>query len=171
MSSYFLPVKMSIPTRWTFNWNEYMWAQQNLHWEVTVSQGRNPLGNKCQKHTMVTDHPLCTGWANSCSNISQQQIASYELENFCEDLCLFVATQVAKNKLRLNLSDLLQWQNSVAATKSFTKIHQYTQSDLLPWCVALTCGCKLLPCVYCPLKWLCHKDIAVSGQFCDEPTS
>ena len=60
------------------------------------------------KHIMATDYSLCTGWANSCSNISQRQIASYELENLCENLCLSVATQAAKNQIRLNLCDLLQ---------------------------------------------------------------
>lgn len=140
------------------------------HNGTCIEQSRSHYATSC-KNIMATDYSLCTGWATSCSNTSQRQIASYELENFCENLCLFVAAQVAKNQIRLNLCDLLQWQNSVAATKRFTKIHQYTQCDLLLWCVAATCGCKLSPCVYCPLKWLCHKDIAVSGQFCAELTS
>ena len=56
----------------------------------------------------------------------QRQIASCVLENFFENICLrnriLSLQQVAKNHIGLNLCDLLQRQNSVAATKIFTKI-------------------------------------------------
>ena len=56
----------------------------------------------------------------------QRQIASCVLENFFENICLrnriWSLQQVAKNQIGLNLCDLLQRQNSVAATKIFTKI-------------------------------------------------
>ena len=56
----------------------------------------------------------------------QRQIASCVLENFFENICLrnriLSLQQVAKNQIGLNLCELLQRQNSVAATKIFTKI-------------------------------------------------
>ena len=56
----------------------------------------------------------------------QWQIASCVLENFFENICLrnriLSLQRVAKNQIGLNLCDLLQRQNSVAATKIFTKI-------------------------------------------------
>ena len=68
------------------------------------------------------------GWlvaATRWGDTSQRQIASCVLENFCENLCLrdriLSLQQVAKNQIRLNLCDLLWRQNSVAATKIFTK--------------------------------------------------
>ena len=68
------------------------------------------------------------GWlvaATRWGDPSQRQIASCVLENFCENLCLrnriLSLQQVAKNQIRLNLCDLLRRQNSVAATKIFTK--------------------------------------------------
>ena len=63
--------------------------------------------------------------ATRCGDTSQRQITSCVLENFCENLCLrnriLSLQQVAKNQIRLNLCDLLRRQNSVAATKIFTK--------------------------------------------------
>ena len=76
------------------------------------------------------------------------QIASCVLENFWENLCLcngiLSLQQVAKNQIRLNLCDLLRRQNSVAATKIFTKILQYTHEaicccDVSPNRVAANC--------------------------------
>ena len=93
-------------------------------------------GDKLQQLVAATDHSMCTGRATSCSNTvrdtSQRQIASCVLENFCENLCLrnriLSLQQVAKNQIRLNLCDLLRRQNSVAATKIFTKI-QYARNQ------------------------------------------
>ena len=56
--------------------------------------------------------------------------------------------QVAKNQMRLKLYDLLRRQNSVEATKIFTKILQCKGSVLSLQCVAATCCCNLSPSVY-----------------------
>ena len=109
--------KISTP-EWVSEWGRH------LH-----IKGRYTPGDKLQQHVAVTDHPMCTGRVTSCSNkvrrTSQRQIASCVLENFCENLCLrdriLSLQQVAKNQIRLNLCDLLWRQNSVAATKIFTK--------------------------------------------------
>ena len=85
-----------------------------------------------------------TRWGDT----SQRQIASCVQEKFCENLCLrnriFLSLQqVAKNQIRLNLCDLLRRQNSVAATKIFTKI-QYAKRTKSKWhCINST----LLLCV------------------------
>ena len=84
-----------------------------------------------------------TRWGDT----SQRQIASCVLENLCENLCLcngiLSLQQVAKNQIRLNLCDLLRRQNSVAATKIFTKI-QYAKRTKSKWhCINST----LLLCV------------------------
>ena len=94
-------------------------------------------------YVQVQQLVAATRWGDT----SQRQIASCVLENFCENLCLrnriLSLQQVAKNQIRLNLCDLLRQQNSVAATKIFTKIVQYTRSDLAlqvsPRHVAGTC--------------------------------
>ena len=90
--------------------------------------------------------------------MTQRQIMTNHfvcLENFCENLCLhngiLSMQQITKKQIRLNLCDLLWRQNSVAATKIFTKILQYTRSDLLLQCVASPC-CNLSPSVYRPLN-------------------
>ena len=91
--------------------------------------------------------------------MTQRQIMTNHfvcLENFCENLCLhngiLSLQQITKKQIRLNLCDLLWQQNSVAATKIFTKILQYTRSDLLLRCVASPCCCNLSPSVYRPLN-------------------
>ena len=95
----------------------------------------------CDK--LATDHSVCTGRATSCTHMSLRQIASCVLETFCENLCLcdriLSLQQVAKKK---TLCDLLRRQNSVAATKIFTKGLQYTRSDLSLQKVAATCCCN-----------------------------
>ena len=52
------------------------------------------------------------------------------LENFCENLCLrnriLLLQHVAKNQIRHNVYHLLWRQNSVAETKIYTRILQYT---------------------------------------------
>ena len=47
---------------------------------------------------------------------------------------------------------MLLQQNSVTETKIFTKIIQYTRSDLSLQCVAATCCCNLLTTVYRPYR-------------------
>ena len=95
----------------------------------------------CDK--LATDHSVCTGRETSCTHMSLRQIASCLLKTFCENLCLcsriLSLQQVAKKK---KLSDLLRRQNSVAATKIFTKGLQYTRSDLSLQKVAATCCCN-----------------------------
>ena len=59
------------------------------------------------------------------------------------NLCFFnrvlLPQQVAQIQPDLILYDLWWWQNSVAKTKIFTKILQYTWGDLSPRCNAATC--------------------------------
>ena len=61
---------------------------------------------------------------------------------------IFIAATVAKNQIRLNLYDLLRKQNSLAATKIFTKILQYHSERF----VAATCRlAHVLICGWNPL--------------------
>ena len=53
-----------------------------------------------------------------------------------------------KSQIRLKLCDLLRRQNSVAATKIFTKILQCKRSVLSLQRVSATCCCNLSPRVY-----------------------
>ena len=63
---------------------------------------------------------------------------------------LFVSATSRKNQIRLNLCNLLQQQNFVAATTMILpRILQYTQSNLSLWHVAATC--RLVYCVSGPL--------------------
>ena len=79
---------------------------------------------------MVTDHSRCTCQATSFSNKVRRHVAATNrflcTGNFFENICLrnriLSLQRVAKNQIGLNLCDLLQRQNSVAATKIFTKI-------------------------------------------------
>ena len=98
------------------------------------------------------------------SDTLQRQIAPCVLENFCENLCscnrILLPQQVAQIQSDMIFCDLLQRQNSVSETKIFTKIFQYTRSDLslqlvarpvhMEWSVAPTCCCNLSPSVYRP---------------------
>ena len=87
--------------------------------------------------------------ATRCDDTSQPQITSCVLENFCETLCLrnriLSLQHVAKNQIRLKLCDLLRRQNSVAATKIFTKNSPVLRSDLSLQRVVATCCCNLSP--------------------------
>ena len=81
----------------------------------------------------------------------QQQIASCVLEKFCENICLcnriLSPQQVSQILSDLIFGNILLRQNSVAVTKIFTKILQYTRSNfavtchhdmllqLVAWCV------------------------------------
>ena len=86
-------------------------------------------------------YSVCTGRATSCSNTLRRQIASCVLHDFCRKsvstiaLCSCNKSQKIKSD---NLCDFLRRQNSVAETKIFTKILQYTQSDLSLQRVAAT---------------------------------
>ena len=72
----------------------------------------------------------------------RRQIAPSVLENFCENLCgckrILLPQQVVQIQSDLIFCDLLQRQNSVAATKIFTQILQYTRRDLSLQRVAAT---------------------------------
>ena len=88
-----------------------------------MSKGRYTLG-------VVADHSRCTCQATSFSNKVRRHVAATNrflcTGNFFENICLrnriLSLQRVAKNQIGLNLCDLLQRQNSVAATKIFTKI-------------------------------------------------
>ena len=73
----------------------------------------------------------------------RRQIAPSVLENFCENLCgckrILLPQQVVQIQYDLIFCDLLQRQNSVAATKIFTQILQYTRRDLSLQRVTATC--------------------------------
>ena len=70
----------------------------------------------------------------------------------CENLCrcnrILSPQQVAQIQSDLIFCDLLQRQNSVAETKIFTKILQYTRSDLSLRRVASPCCCNQSPDLY-----------------------
>ena len=64
----------------------------------------------------------------------RRQIALSVLENFSANFCgckrILLQQQIVQIQSDLIFCDLLQRQNSVAATKIFTQILQYTRSDL-----------------------------------------
>ena len=82
----------------------------------------------------------------------RRQIALSVLENFCANFCdckrILLQQQVVQIQSDLIFCDLLQRQNSVAATKIFTQILQYTRSDLSLRRVVPTCCCNYLPDLY-----------------------
>ena len=104
-------------------WSQHLSGQitqwYRLHFRRSYLQ-RYTLGDKLQQHGEAP--------------FSQQQIASCVLENFCENVCrcnwILLPQQVAQFQSDLIFCNLLQQQNSVAETKIFPKILQYTQSNL-----------------------------------------
>ena len=82
----------------------------------------------------------------------RRQIALSVLENFSANFCgckrILLQQQIVQIQSDLIFCDLLQRQNSVAATKIFTQILQYTRSDLSLRRVAPTCCCNYLPDQY-----------------------
>ena len=80
-----------------------------------------------------------THQATSCSNTSRRQITP--------------CVQVAQILSDLIFCNVLLRQNSVAETKIFTKILQYTRSDLSLRRAVTTCCCNLSPSVYRPLMY------------------
>ena len=91
-----------------------------------------------------------THQAASCSNMSRRHVAATNrfvcTGEICENLCrcnrILSPQQVAQIQSDLIFCDLLQRQNSVAETKIFTKILQYTRSDLSLRRVASPCCCN-----------------------------
>ena len=92
----------------------------------------NALGKMSPQHVGVTNHYRYTGWVICCCNklydMTQLQITSCVLDNFCGNLCLsniiLSLRQVAQILSVLILCNLLLWQNSIAETK----ILRYTHS-------------------------------------------
>ena len=81
--------------------------------------------------------------------MSQRQIASCVMFFLCVKIFFsareFCRSNMAQKIKSDNFCDLLRRQNSVAETKIFTKILQYTRSDLSLRCVAATCYCNWSP--------------------------
>ena len=100
--------------------------------------------DKASVHALRSVHTRRQVAPTCLDDTSQRQIASYVLENFCENLCLcnriLSQRHVAKNQIRQNLCDLSRRQTSVAETRR----------DLSLRCVAATCCCNLSPSAYRP---------------------
>ena len=117
-----------------------------------LAKGRYTLGDKLLQHVAATDHSMCTGRATSCSNKVRRHVAATNGfvctgDFLCKSLSPqqnFVAATSCKK------SNQTESVRLVLATKIFTKILQYTRSDLLLQCVAATCCCNLSPSVYRP---------------------
>ena len=117
------------------------WIKVGTHQATSCS---NTLRQQITPCVQVGWLVAATRWGDTSP---QRQIASCVLENFCENLCLcdriLLLQQVAKNQIRLNLCDLLLRQNSVAATRIFTKFsttHEATCCcNVSPRHVAATC--------------------------------
>ena len=82
-----------------------------------------------RQQVAATNHFVCTGEF---------------LQKFLSPQQNFVIASSRTESVRLNLCNILRQQNSVAETKIFAEILQYTQSDLLLWLGAL----HLLPNLY-----------------------
>ena len=103
-----------------------------------MCEGRYTLGDKLLQHVAATDHSMCTGRATSCSNKVRRHVAATNCFVCTEEFLLkslspqqnFVAATSRKKSNRTEFVRLVAATNSVAATKIFTKILQYTQSDL-----------------------------------------
>ena len=103
-----------------------------------MCEGRYTQGDKLLQHVAATDHSMCTGRATSCSNKVRRHVAAANCFVCTEEFLLkslspqqnFVAATSRKKSNRTEFVRLVAATNSVAATKIFTKILQYTQSDL-----------------------------------------
>ena len=107
---------------------------------------RNNLGDKLQQQITPCVHVAQLVVGSHCSDTSQWQIPS----SVCLGNRILLPQQVPQILYDLTFCDMLLRQNSVTETKIFTIILQYTQSDLSPWCVAVTHCCNLLSSVYWP---------------------
>ena len=119
---------------------------------------RYTLTDKLQQHVAATDHSMCAGRATSCSNKVSRHVAATN-RFVCTGEFLwkslspqqnFVAATSRKKSNQTESVRLVVATNSVAATKIFTKILQYTRRDLSLQYVAATCRCNLSPSVYRP---------------------
>ena len=75
-----------------------------------------------RQQVAATNHFVCTGEF---------------LQKFLSPQQNFVIASSHTESIRLNLCNILRQQNSIAETKIFAEILQYTQSDLLLWLGAL----------------------------------
>ena len=75
-----------------------------------------------RQQVAATNHFVCTGEF---------------LQKFLSPQQNFAIASSRTESIRLNLCNILRQQNSVAETKIFAEILQYTQSDLLLWLGAL----------------------------------
>ena len=103
-----------------------------------MTKGRYTLGDKLLQYVATTDHSVCTGRATSCSNEVRRYVAATN-RFVCTGEFLgkslsrqqnFVAAASRKKSNQTESVRLVAATNSVAATKIFTKILQYTRSDL-----------------------------------------
>ena len=131
-----------------------LYTRSDLSPRSVAATCRLTLGYKLRQQVAATDHSMCTDPATSCGDTTQRQIASCVLEKFCKNLRLrnrILSPQQAAQILSDLIScNLLLRQNSVAETKIFTKILQYTRSDLSLRRVVATCCCTLSPSVCQP---------------------
>ena len=146
----------------------------NLLWWLAPVKKKN----RSTKTEAISIVKVGTHWAKSCSNTSQRQItpcvqvrwwvaatrwgdmsqwqiASCVLENFCEKyLCLqnrnFVAATSRKKSNQTESVRLVVATKFCCSDKDFHKILQYTWSDLSLQRVSTTCCCNLSPSVYRP---------------------
>ena len=110
------------------------------HWATSCSNMSQRQITRClQVRRLVA--------ATSCCDTSQRQIASCVQETFGENLCLcnriLSPRRVVQILFDLIFCNMLLRQNSVSETKIFTKILQYTRSDLSLRRVVATCCCNL----------------------------
>ena len=130
------------------DWLSARWFIYRLH-NILVwrCEGRrNKLGDKLQQQITPCVHVARLVLGSHCSDTSQWQIPS----SVCLCNRILLPQQVPQILYDLTFCDMLLRQNSVTETKIFTVILQYTQSDLSPWCVAVTHCCNLLSSVYWP---------------------
>ena len=119
---------------------------------------RRQVAATCRGNQSV--HSMCTGRATSCSNKVRWHVAATNCfvctgEFLWKSLSPqqnFVAATRRKKSNQTESARLVVATNSVAATKIFTKILQYTRSDLSLQYVTATCRCNLSSSVYRPLR-------------------
>ena len=126
--------------------------------KVPTLKGRYTLGDKLQQQVMATDHSISTGLATSCCNMLWQHIM--ETNHFvCTGEILWKNLSLQQNFVAATSHTNSVWFDflqHVAATKFccrakiFTKILQYTRSDLLLRRAVATCCCNVSPSVYRP---------------------
>ena len=143
----------------TFNpYGALMINRGNRIWIVFHLYWCSKRGDTLLQHVAATDHSVCTGRATSCSNKVRRHVAAtnrfvcageFLWKSLSPQQNLVAATSRKKSNQTESVR-LVAATNSLAATKIFTKILQYTRSNLSLQLVATTCCCKLSPSVYRP---------------------